>query len=371
MKLNRIGSWFTILLLLVFASTHSLAASAPVSQGNKEAAKGYIFFTTHDEIVAEAQKEGKLAISSGLEPANYEPLVAAFKRRYPFITVVHVEESTLDNRQKFLLEIKSGQGRGWDVTQIPLELGAEYMPHLMKYDIVRMAKDGVVKIDPRMVHSGERNMVGATSTISAVAYNKKLLSEERAPTKWEDFLKPEFKGKKFIADLRPVQVAGLVPTWGLEKTLDFAGKVAAQQPVWGRGPARIASAVAAGEYPLYLDTNFSSVMRAMSKDPTGSLGYKIIEPVATWIGFHASGILKTAEHPHAALLWLEFLASPEGQEIIDKYEPYKASVFTPGSAVGREVRGKKLSLVGWDHFTKIQDYIEKIVAAYGFPRADK
>src|SRR5262249_23187216 len=155
--------------------------------------------------------------------------------------------------------------------------------------------------------------------ISAVAYNRKLISEDKVPAKWEDFLKPEFKGKKFVTDLRPLQIAGLVPAWGLEKTLDFARKLAAQQPVWGKGGARLTLSVATGEYPLYLGPNFSTVKRAMSKDPTGNLNYKIIEPVSTIIAFMPEGILNTADYPHTALLWFEFLASPEGQEIIDKY----------------------------------------------------
>ena len=85
----------------------------------------------------------------------------------------------------------------------------------------------------------------------------------------------------------------------------------------------------------------------------------------------ASGLLNTADHPHAALLYLEFLASPEGQEIIDKVEPLRASLFTPGSVVAQEVRGKELSVIDWDHFTKFQEYQGKISAAYGFPKADK
>ena len=64
-------------------------------------------------------------------------------------------------------------------------------------------------------------------------------------------------------------------------------------------------------------------------------------------------------------------ASPEGQEIIDKYEPLKASVFTPGSATEQVTRGKALSVVDWGHFTKFQEYTEKIIAAFGFPKADK
>ena len=332
---------------------------------------GYIFFTNHEEIVARAKKEGKLGVITGLEKPNYKPLIDAFKQKYPFITEIQIEESTTDTQQKFLLEIKSGQAKGWDLAQIPLELGKEYMPYLMKHEILGMAKLGVLKIDPRMVHSSERNIVGVTSAISAMAYNGKLVPDDRVPARWEDFLKPEFKGKKFVADIRPLQVAGLVPAWGLERTLDFARKLAVQEPLWGKGGARVTTGVATGEYSLYLGPNFSTIKRAMSKDPTGNLNYKIAEPVCTWIGFHASSVLKTADHPHAALLWLEFLASSEGQEIIDKYEPLKASVFTPGSVVAREVRGKELSLVDWDHFTKVQDYIEKVVAALGFPRADK
>ncbi|MBI2989473.1 MAG: extracellular solute-binding protein, partial [Deltaproteobacteria bacterium] len=211
--------------------------------------------------------------------------------------------------------------------------------------------------------------VSVTSNVTVVAYNKKLISEDKVPDKWEDFLKPEFKGKKFAMMIRP-DVAALVPAWGLEKTLDFARKLAAQQPVWGSGVTRLNTGVAIGEYSLYLGSPFASTSRAMRKDPTGNLSYKIVEPVPVRIE-SPSTILNTAGHPHAALLFLEFLASPEGQEIIDKYDPFRASVFTPGSVPEQMTRGKKLSLVDWDHVTNYPEYTEKLFAAYGFPKADK
>ncbi len=37
----------------------------------KDKAKGYIFFATHDEIVAKAKKEGKLRVMIGLERPNF------------------------------------------------------------------------------------------------------------------------------------------------------------------------------------------------------------------------------------------------------------------------------------------------------------
>ena len=369
--INKFIVRFTFFLLAVLVPNYAVAASSELLKAKKDAeAKGYVFFATHDEIVGGAKREGKLRVSSGLEPPNFTPLIAAFKQKFPFITDVHVEEITTDTFQKFLLEIRSGQAKEWDIIHIPLEFGKDYMPYLMKHDILGMAQQGVIKIDPRMVHSRERNIVGVTSAISAAAYNRKLIPEDRVPARWDDFLRPEFKGKKFVLDLVPRQLAGLVPAWGLEPTLDFARKLAAQQPIWGKGGARVTNSVATGEYSLYLGPNFSTVKRAMTKDPTGALSYRIVEPVVTNIGHHSTGTLKTANHPHAALLWLEFLASPEGQEIIDKYEPLKASLYTPGSVVAQEVRGKELSLVDWDHFTRLQEYMEKIVAASGFPKAD-
>jgi len=161
----------------------------------------------------------------------------------------------------------------------------------------------------------------------------------------------------------------LVPAWGLERTLDFARKLAAQQPAWGSGGTRLNTAIATGEHSLLCCVNFSAARRSVSRDPTGSLNYKIVEPVPTRAVEHAIAILDTTDHPHAALLWLEFLASPEAQEIIDKHEPFRASVFSPGSAQAQVTRGKDLSVVDWDHFTKFQEYTEKVFEAWGFPKA--
>ncbi len=361
------------LILLMLASTHAVAAVSPtLLEAKKEAeAKGYTFFTTHDEIVAMAKKEGKLRVITGLETANHKPLVNGFKQKYPFITDIQFVEITgTDAFQKSLLEIKAGQAKV-DIAFVTVEFGEEFMPYLKKHDILSMAKHGVLKIHPGMIHSVVSNIVCVTSSMRVVAYNRKLISDDKLPAKWEDFLKPEFKGKKFIVELRPTIVAGLVPAWGLERTLDFARRLAAQQPVWSSASAgRINTAVAAGEYSLYCGPNFSTVKRTMDKDPKGSLNYKVIEPVPTRIAEDSYGILNTAEHPYTALLWFEFLASPEGQDIIDKHEPLRASVLTPGSVTEQMTKGKELSMVDWNHFDKFKEYLQKGFAAYGFPKGD-
>src|SRR5262245_44844267 len=131
--LNKVVGYFTLLLLSAAAPTHLEAASPDLLKAKQDAqARGYIFFATHDEIVAMAKKEGKLKVSSGLETPNFKPLVDAFKQKYPFITDLQVAEiQGTDAYQRFLLEIRSGQAREWDITHIPPDFGKEYIAHLM------------------------------------------------------------------------------------------------------------------------------------------------------------------------------------------------------------------------------------------------
>ncbi|MGH7830567.1 MAG: hypothetical protein ACREP8_10365, partial [Candidatus Binatia bacterium] len=74
--------------------------------------------------------------------------------------------------------------------------------------------------------------------------------------------------------------------------------------------------------------------------------------------------------PYTALLWLEFQASLVGQKILDEYWPFGASVLSPDSVQAKEVGGKKLFLIDWNHYTKLDGYVTKVVEAYGFPKGE-
>jgi hypothetical protein len=54
---------------------------------------------------------------------------------------------------------------------------------------------------------------------------------------------------------------------------------------------------------------------------------------------------------------------------MDDHWPVGASVFAPGSAQEQVTSGKKLSIIDWNHYTKLDDYLQKIVEAIGFPKA--
>ncbi|MGH7846308.1 MAG: ABC transporter substrate-binding protein [Candidatus Binatia bacterium] len=358
---------------LVFSAMAADVAAAKPSllEAKKEAgANGYIFETSHGEIVAKAKKEGQLRVLTTMDSDLTEAMIKAFNEKYPSIKVSFADLGSVQDAQRYLLELKAGRGADWDVARLYTEFYEDYLPFQKKFDILGMAKGEVLNVPAELIDPKSRNVVTMSSNMNVVAYNKSLIAENKVPDRWQDFLKPEFKGRKFAADIRPVPLAVLVPAWGLEKVLGFAKQIAAQDPIWVRGHTRNLTAVLVGEYPLFLGPNFGASKRVQGRDPKKVLGIKILEPVPVRL-HEAYGVLQTAKNPYAGLLWLEFEATPKGQKIMDQYWPFGASVFSPGSAQEELTKGKKLSVVDWNHYKKLDEHVEKIVAAYGFPQVQK
>jgi ABC-type Fe3+ transport system substrate-binding protein len=371
-KINFIKLWVTSIVMLglpiAVLSAYAASANPTLAKAKQEAeAKGFIFAASQEEIIANAKKEGKLRVMGSLDARTLKALNEAFRKKYPFIDSNAQEIAGTDNYIRMIQEMKAGMAKSWDVNYVAFDMYPEYVPFQKKFDILGMAQQGVVRIPQKMIDPVNRHVVVVASDLQAVAFNKKLLPAEKIPNTWEGFLREEFSGRKFMLDIRPKDVASLIPVWGMEKTVDFARKLAAQKPVWIRGNSRALTMIQAGEYSTLVGPNLATAMEVEKKDP--NIGYKIIEPVPTRLN-EAQSVLGAASNPYSGLLWLEFICSPAGQAIIDQYEPYGASYLTAGSVQEKIVRGLKLSVVDWEHITKLEDYQKKITEAYGFPRAD-
>ncbi|MGH7847493.1 MAG: hypothetical protein ACREQW_20300, partial [Candidatus Binatia bacterium] len=121
------------------------------------------------------------------------------------------------------------------------------------------------------------------------------------------------------------------------------------------------------EYPLHQMTFWHNCVQAAKK--SAALGCKILEPAPVLLR-ETQYILKVAPHPYAALLFIEHMASPEGQTVIDEYEPLKSSLYFNGAAASI-IKGKKLSLNDHKTFQNTPRWMKMVVEAYGFPREEK
>jgi len=358
--------WLWVQAFCVIAAT---APGASVLKAKQDAeAKGYNFFATHDEIVAHAKKEGRLRVLTSTDQEVLKASAEAFKKKYPFINIHYEEVGGTETYQRMLQEMKAGLAN-WDVNYVAFDNYDDYIPYQKKYDVLGMAQHGVLKIVQDLVDPVNRNIVTMGGHFQAVTFNKQLIKAEQIPDTWEGFLKPEFKDRKIATDVRAVMFAALVPAWGLEKTVDFAKRLASQKPIWLRGVSRIINSVKAGEMPIGLGLNGKSILREQKKDVTGVLGFKIVEPVPARIA-GSEAVLAVAPNPHAALLWLEFQASVEGQRVLDEAD-LNASLLTPDSIQGKLIRGKKVSLLGYKDYREMERYQKEIIKAFGFPMVER
>ncbi len=353
---------------LSLSRTIAGAASATLAKAKQEAeAKGFTFVSSRDEIIRNAKSEGKVNVLMSMSSSNFQPIIDSFKKKYPFINDVRIQEITgSDSFQAFLLGLKAGTVKDWDVGDAATDWYHEFPPYAMKIDLLGMASERVLAIDPRMVDPEHRTLVSIASTVASAAYNQKLIAAEKVPNTWEDFLKPELKGRKFAVNVRPLNMPSLMAGMGEEWGVNYARRTKEQDPIWGLGEARIMTSLAVGETALFQITNYNSCARAAQKDPTKSIVCKIIEPVPVRL-HEMEFVIKGAAHPYAALLFLEHQVSPEVQKILDQNEPLKSSIYANGE-IAKIVKGKKTSIHDFKTYQQTAKWVEMIVDAYGFPR---
>jgi hypothetical protein len=197
----RIALLFALGFLLL---GHSLFAASPgpaLEKAKKDAeAKGYVFFSNRDEIIAKAKKEVKLRVLANLEPPNIKATTPAFIKRYPFIDLYVEEAQGTEQMQRRFLAIQSGMAKEWDIIPVSTDLYSQHLPYLWKVDVFAMASHQVLAISPQMIDPKNRNVMALFTRFQVTAYNKQMLPSAQVPKTWEDFLKPEFKGRKFAAD---------------------------------------------------------------------------------------------------------------------------------------------------------------------------
>ncbi len=353
----------------LFAALFFLVGVQLLSYNAEAASDGYVTIGSRDEIIAKAKKEGKLNAISSLDAGTFKPMMQSFSKKYPFIEVRMQEIGGPEALQRFLLEMKAGTVKDIDASEASSEFYLEFAAHAMKLDILAMAQKGILGINPKMVDPDSRNVVSVATTICSIAYNKNRLAANAVPEKWEDFLKPEFKGRKFIADIRPQCMASMMAGMGEEWVIKYARQIKDQEPVWLRGNARAMGALATGEQALHQMTFYGSCVEAAKKDPTQSMVCKVLEPTPVLLRENQF-VLKSAPHPHAALLFIEHMASREGQKVIDDFEPIKSSIYTDGE-VSKLTKGKKLAVNDYKTFQNTPKWMKLVVDAYGLPRAEK
>jgi len=149
-----------------------------------------------------------------------------------------------------------------------------------------------------------------------LGYNTRMVKPNEVPRTYEELLNPRWKGQMIWSTGRggggPLFVGNLFQTRGETAGKAYLQKLKAQNIAKSTASARqVLDLVIAGEYPLVLVIfNHHAYISKTAGAPSEWLP---LEPVAATIS--TIGLPKFAPHPHAALLFLDFVISKRGQKV--------------------------------------------------------
>ncbi|HEY6366388.1 MAG TPA: extracellular solute-binding protein [Candidatus Binatia bacterium] len=312
----------------MIAATNALAASAPMSPAQLALYQG----ADRDKILIEgAKKEGQLIFYNS--HTWFRTYVKDFEKKYPFIKVSEWRSDSKNLLSRAMTEFNSSRSLV-DV----IETTAEAMWVMKRDGVFQEYFTSEARYYPEDVKAKGKNglsYLGDRETYNSLGFNTTLISPNEAPRSLNELLDPKWKGKMSIAGTSTGVrwVGSTLDTLGRE----FLNKMAEQElTVQSMSGAALAGLVASGEVPLS-PTIFDADV-AVAKQKGAPIEWRPLDPVVTTVGY--SGLSSKAPHPHAALLFLDYLHSKEGQQLM-----MKGGLWSPREDLGSlEQKFKKVYL---------------------------
>jgi iron(III) transport system substrate-binding protein len=254
-----------------------------------------------------AKKEGQVTFyTSNTWVAG--PVSQEFEKKYPFIKANVWRSDSKSLLKRLTEEVAAGRFLG-DV----VESSPEYMEILKGMNILQeYLSPELSAYDDDAKLKGKLGVYAWTNReiYISLGFNTKIVAPTEAPKTIKDYLDPKWKGKMSIAGTTTgIQWVGAVmEALGSE----FLEKLSAQEiNVQNMSGAALSGLVASGEVPLS-PTIFNSNIFT-HKEKGAPVEWRPLEPVIAGVG--ASGMVLNAPHPHAALLFLDYLHSKLGQQV--------------------------------------------------------
>jgi ABC-type Fe3+ transport system substrate-binding protein len=299
-------------LLIALAGLLALSASAAAQTSAEVAA--YAGADRVERLVAGAKREGTLTLYTSAAVADMALVTAAFEKKYGVGTKVW-RASSEAIVQRGVTEARGGRS---DVDV--LETGGAALEALHREQLLQqLTPPPAADLDPAaLTPHGE--WTGTRYNVFVAAYNTTLVRREELPKSYDDLLDPRWKGRLGIEAADSDWFGAVVGRLGEARGLKLFRDIVAANGISVRsGHTLLANLVVSGEVPLALTTY---TFRAEQLKKSGApVDWLAIPP--TIARFEGAAVARRAPHPHAAILFFEFMLT-EAQELLRGREMFTA-----------------------------------------------
>jgi iron(III) transport system substrate-binding protein len=335
------------LLLAIFSS--GKAALAQASRVTEVAQ--YQGADREQRLVEGAKKEKELTLYSAIPPDDLAPLAAAFDKKYG----IKVKAWRADSEGLQQRVVGEARAKRFEVDVI--EGSSSALEPLYRQNLLQEVKSPyLADIIPAAV-APHRQWVSIYLSTFVHAYNTNLVRKERLPKSYRDLLDPQWNGRLGIEaedfDWFAQVVTDLGEATGLKLFRDI---VDANGISVRKGHSVLANLVATGEVPLALTVY--GFLAEQAKRKGALIDWFVLPPAIARSA--AQGLARNAPHPHAAMLFYDFLIS-DGQQILASraFVPASRKIETPLSGSFALIDSAAML----DQSKKWQDLYQKTIIA--------
>jgi iron(III) transport system substrate-binding protein len=300
----RIPFIFVIVMLLVSACGAAPAATGiPATQP-----------ATEVPVTGSTDVSGDLVIYSGRSEPLIQPVIDAFKAKYPDVNVLLKAGSNSELANALIEEQANPQADVFITTEL--------------FTVQSLAQEGVFQSYlpagadqlPAEFLGPDNLWTGLTRRARVIMYNTDLVSQEELPTSIFDLSDPKWQGQIAAAGSTngsmQAQIAAMRPLIGEEETEAWLNGLLANEVTFFGGHTDVRKAVGAGEFKLGLVNHYYYYLQKAEGSNVG-----IIFPnqgdgeIGLITNATAAAIVNGAPHVQAAQAFMDFLVSPEGQKL--------------------------------------------------------
>jgi iron(III) transport system substrate-binding protein len=266
-------------------------------------------------LVQRAKQEGTVVLYTSLAPTESKPLAEAFEKKYGI--KVELWRALSDK----VLQRVVTEGRANRNAVDVVETNGPEMEAVAQEKLLAAVHSPYAADLPPHAIPPHRTWFPDRLNFFVVGYNTQKVRADELPKTYEGFLDPKWKGRIGIEATDSEWMAALVKSWGEARGMDFFRKLAAMKPDVRKGHVLMAQLIATGEVQVGL-TMYNANIESLKKKGA-PIELAPVQPVVARP--QGIGVAKNAPHPAAALLFLDFVLSPEGQKLYESMGRVPAS----------------------------------------------
>jgi iron(III) transport system substrate-binding protein len=266
-------------------------------------------------LLREAKKEGNLTLYTSQSPKDTSALVEVFQKKYDIkVTVWRASGEKVVQRAVTEAHAHRYTPDVYESDVIVLE--SLYREKLLQEFSSPSFKD----LPPSAFQKGHFYVADRFNFYTLV-FNTNLVKPEEAPKSYSDLLNPKWSGKLGLEVADSDWFAAMVKSMGESEGLSYFRRLKDNKPQLRKGHTLMAELVAAGEIPIAVALYNHAAERLIKSG--APIEWRALPPTLGRAG--ALGVAINLSHPNSALLFVDFVLSKEGQEIIKSRQRVPAS----------------------------------------------